>query len=156
MWAELNLERMATQEHVEAGAHTVAEVEKMLVMVHLELYNVMLPCGFGVFLRRLADHYSLTPPPSERIIGQILSRHGLTHRSVRDFTMAIHRLMQTNSDNHKGTITKRTTHRGGASPWARPSPVRLAGTPLGPVLWGALEPLERLDPLTQKLTDIMI
>jgi len=152
MWVELSLEQMATQEHVEAGARTVAEVEKMVVMVHLELYNVVLPCGLGVLYRRLADHYSLTPLPSEHTIGQILSRHGHMHRSVRDFTMAIHRRMQTNSDNHKGTITKRTTHRGGASP----SPVRLADTPLGPVLWVALEPLECLDPLTQKLTDIMI
>jgi len=55
------------------------EVEKCVILVRLELYNRMLPCGPKAVRERCRDFYHLTPLPSERTIGRRLSRNGLTH-----------------------------------------------------------------------------
>ena len=55
------------------------EVEESVILVRLELYNRMLPCGPKAVRERCRDFYHLTPLPSERTIGRILSRNGLTH-----------------------------------------------------------------------------
>lgn len=54
------------------------EVEQIVVMVRLELYNQELPCGPKVLRRRLDEHEMLRPLPSESTIARILSRNGLT------------------------------------------------------------------------------
>ena len=55
------------------------EVEECVILVRLELYNRMLPCGPKPVRERCREYYHLTPLPSERTIGRILSRNGLTH-----------------------------------------------------------------------------
>jgi len=58
---------------------TKQEVEKCIIIVRLELYNRMLPCGPIAVRERCRDFYHLTPLPSERTIARILSRNSLTH-----------------------------------------------------------------------------
>ena len=55
------------------------EVEEIVILVRLELYNRQLPCGPRAVRERCRDFYHLTTLPSERTIGRILSRNGLTH-----------------------------------------------------------------------------
>ena len=79
MWSELDFEKMAAEEHAYAGVRSSDEVEDLVVAVRVERYNRGLQCGPKALRRRLAEHYSLTPLPSERTIARILSRNGLTH-----------------------------------------------------------------------------
>ena len=79
MWHELDLERMEREEHSYAGPRPPEEVEEIVVMVRLELYNRELPCGPNALRRRLDEHFSLKPLPSERTIARILARNGLTY-----------------------------------------------------------------------------
>ena len=56
------------------------EMEQIIVRQRLSLYNQGSPCG----AKAIQDHLrkqmeECTPWPSERTIGRILSRHGLTH-----------------------------------------------------------------------------
>lgn len=55
-----------------------AEVEQIIVMLRLHLYNRAAPCGANAIRRRLAQ-LGLRPPPSESTIKRILSKNGLTH-----------------------------------------------------------------------------
>jgi hypothetical protein len=55
-----------------------AEVEQIIVMLRLHLYNRTAPCGPNAIRRRLAQ-LGLQPPPSESTIKRILSKNGLTH-----------------------------------------------------------------------------
>ena len=79
MRSQLDLEQMAAEEHAHAGPRSAEEVEELVIAVRLERYNRGLPCGAKAIRRRLAEHYSLMPLPSERTIARILSRNGLTH-----------------------------------------------------------------------------
>lgn len=80
MWKDLNLEEMAQEENAYAGFRSPKEVEQIVVMVRLELYNREMPCGPKALRRRLDEHEVLRPLPSERTIARILARNGLTHR----------------------------------------------------------------------------
>lgn len=80
MWHELDHDALAREEHAFAPPRLPEEVEEIVVMVRLELYNRNLPCGAAALRRRLQVHYCLRPLPSRRRIGQILVRHGLTHQ----------------------------------------------------------------------------
>jgi len=55
------------------------ELEEIIVWMRLDLYNRGLPCGAKVLRRTLAADPSLRPLPSERSIGRILARNGLTY-----------------------------------------------------------------------------
>jgi hypothetical protein len=79
MWTELNLEQMEREENAGAGVQTPEQVEQIVVMARLELYNRDLPCGATALRQRLDQHYHLRPLPSARTIGRILARNGLTH-----------------------------------------------------------------------------
>ena len=57
----------------------IQQVEQCVILVRLELYNHTLPCGPKAVRDRCRDFYHLTALPSERTIGRILSRNGLTH-----------------------------------------------------------------------------
>lgn len=59
-------------------AYTKKEIEEIVKMVRLELYNRGLFCGAKAIKERL-EEYDINPLPSESTIGRILSRHGLTH-----------------------------------------------------------------------------
>ncbi len=58
---------------------TTAEIESIVKMVRLNLYNKELFCGAQAILWELED-LGVQPLPSLRTIGRILARNGLTHR----------------------------------------------------------------------------
>jgi putative transposase len=58
---------------------TTEEMEEIVKMVRLSLYNKGLFCGDQAILWELED-MQVQPLPSLRTINRILSRHGLTHR----------------------------------------------------------------------------
>ena len=78
MQKDLNLEQMEREENAYAGLRPPKEVEQIVVMVRLELYNRGLPCGPKALRRRLNAYEALKPLPSERTIARILARNGLT------------------------------------------------------------------------------
>jgi hypothetical protein len=61
MFSELDTEQMAREQNIGSGARPPKEVEQIVVMVRLELYNRSLPCGPKSLRRRLAEHYALKP-----------------------------------------------------------------------------------------------
>ena len=79
MYKDLDLEQMAGVENTFSPPRAPQEVDQIVVMVRLELYNRGCPCGARSLRRRLDEHYHLRPLPSERKIGSILARNGLTH-----------------------------------------------------------------------------
>ena len=78
VWKELDLEQMERDENAYADLRSSEEVEQIVVMVRMELYNQGLPCGPRALRRRLDEHEVLRPLPSERTIARILARNGLT------------------------------------------------------------------------------
>lgn len=62
-------------------AYTKKEIEEIVKMVRLELYNNGEFCGARAIKNRLEeDDDDINPLPSESTIGRILARHGLTNR----------------------------------------------------------------------------
>ena len=55
-----------------------AEIEKIVVMERLHLYNRGIPCGAKA-IRNLLDQESVRPLPSITTIKRILSRNALTY-----------------------------------------------------------------------------
>ena len=78
MWKDLDLEQMEREENVYTGLRPPKEVEQIVVMIRLELYNRGLPCGPKSLRKRLDEHEVLKSLPSERTIARILARNGLT------------------------------------------------------------------------------
>lgn len=58
--------------------YTRTEIEQIVVMQRLYLYNRGLPCGAKA-IRLTLIQISLLPLPSESTIKRILSKNGLTH-----------------------------------------------------------------------------
>lgn len=58
---------------------TAAEIEEIVQLVRLELYNQAQFCGAQAIRWRLAD-LAVQPLPAIRTISRILARHELTHR----------------------------------------------------------------------------
>ena len=56
-----------------------SEIEEIVTMTRLGLYNHSLPCGPKDIRRKMHD-YAVKPLPSERTISRILARQGLTHQ----------------------------------------------------------------------------
>jgi hypothetical protein len=80
MWHELDPEALAREEHAIAPPRSLDEVEQIVALARLELYNRNQSYGVAALRRRLQDHYNLRPLPSRHRIKQILVRQGLTHR----------------------------------------------------------------------------
>lgn len=59
--------------------YTKNEIEEIVKMVRLELYNRGVGCGSKAIKKRLEEFYQIEPVPSESTIGRVLSRHGLTY-----------------------------------------------------------------------------
>jgi hypothetical protein len=55
-----------------------AEIEEIVVMQRLHLYNRGIPCGAKA-IRKLLDQQGVRPLPSVSTIKHILSRNGLTY-----------------------------------------------------------------------------
>jgi len=79
MRKNLDLEQMEREENAYTGLRPPKEVEQIVIMIRLELYNRGLPCGPNVLRRRLDEHEALKSLPSERTIARILARNGLTY-----------------------------------------------------------------------------
>ena len=60
------------------GLYTPYQIEQIVVMERLHLYNHGLPCGAKA-IRRILEREGLEPLPSLSTIGRILSRNYLTH-----------------------------------------------------------------------------
>jgi hypothetical protein len=60
------------------GIYTPEEIEQIVVMERLYLYNRGLPCGAQAIRRKL-DWQGIEPLPSVSTIGRMLSRNYLTH-----------------------------------------------------------------------------
>ena len=58
--------------------YTTKEIEEIVKLIRLELYNKGLYCGAKAIKNKMEED-NTEPTPSERTIGRILSRHGLTH-----------------------------------------------------------------------------
>lgn len=58
---------------------TRAEIEQIVVMERLHLYNHGIPCGAQAIRNRLQQE-GICPLPSLSTVNRILTRHGLTHR----------------------------------------------------------------------------
>lgn len=56
-----------------------AEIEEIVTMIRLNLYNHDLPCG-PKEIRKKMNEFDEEPLPSERTISRILARQGLTHK----------------------------------------------------------------------------
>lgn len=63
-----------------ANNFTKQEIEEIVVMVRLELYNRGLPCGPGKIRKKMGDAYHVLPLPSKSTISRILSQRYLTHQ----------------------------------------------------------------------------
>jgi hypothetical protein len=57
---------------------TAAEMEQIVIMIRLHLYNRGLPCGAKA-IRQQMEEACETPLPSLSTINRILSRNALTH-----------------------------------------------------------------------------
>jgi hypothetical protein len=55
------------------------DIEQIVVLERLHLYNHGRPCGAAALRRHLREHGSVQPLPSVRQIGQVLTRYGLTY-----------------------------------------------------------------------------
>lgn len=62
-----------------AASRSLEEIEQIVVLTRLSLYNRGLPCGAAALHRHLRQHDNVHPLPSIRRIGHLLVRHGLTH-----------------------------------------------------------------------------
>jgi len=79
MWGQLDWEEMAGEQNADARLCTAEEVEQIVILARLELYNRGLPCGAVAVRKRLDQFYQLKAVPSTRTIGRILARNGLTY-----------------------------------------------------------------------------
>jgi hypothetical protein len=79
MWKDLDQETLAEEEHRYSPPRPPEEVEQIVVMARLELWNRCQPCGATALHQRLEAFYHLKPLPSVRTIGRILARHGLVN-----------------------------------------------------------------------------
>ena len=76
MWSEVDHEGLAQEEG--GGPRSSDEIEQIVVMERLHCYNHGLPRGASALRTRLREQ-GIQPLPSVRWIGQVLTRHGLTH-----------------------------------------------------------------------------
>ena len=65
---------------VENPQYTKVEIEEIIIMTRLDLYNRGVCCGAKAIKKKLDEYYQIDPLPSERTIGRVLSKHCLTHR----------------------------------------------------------------------------
>jgi len=79
MRENLDLKQTKYDANAWAGLRPPEEVEQIVVMVRLELYNQGLPCGPKALHKRLDVHENLKPLPSEQTIARMLVHNGLTY-----------------------------------------------------------------------------
>ena len=80
MWNDVDVDALAQEHYVPVEPSTKEEIEKLVIMVRLELYNAAVPCGPQAIRDRMERMYHAEPLPSARTIARILARNGLTQR----------------------------------------------------------------------------
>ena len=70
------------KDHSDDIQRSAAEIEEIVIMVRLNLYNRDIPCGAQAIRRQLEQLHDtiVSPLPSLTRINTILRRNGLTHR----------------------------------------------------------------------------
>ncbi len=58
--------------------YTKQEIEELVTLTRLQLYNRDLPCGSKAIRKRLDEFYLVKPLPSESTISRILTKRCLT------------------------------------------------------------------------------
>jgi hypothetical protein len=61
-------------------SRTKSEIEEIVTLIRLELYNHDLSYGPKEIRKKMESEYGLKPVPSKRTISRILARKGLTHQ----------------------------------------------------------------------------
>ena len=61
------------------NSRSKVEIEEIVTLIRLNLYNHGLPCG-PKEIRRIMNESDVEPLPSDRTISRILARQGLTHK----------------------------------------------------------------------------
>ena len=79
MWHEVDWKAVAREDNAWAPPCAPAEVEELVVVARLHLYNQCLPCGAAALRRHLDEQEGLRPLPSTRRISRILTQYGLTY-----------------------------------------------------------------------------
>lgn len=79
MRSEPNLEQAAKAGCASTGSRPRHEVEQIVTMARLELYNRGQSCGPKAIRERLDVHYAVSPLPSTRTISRVLTRQGLSN-----------------------------------------------------------------------------
>lgn len=64
------------------GDWTSAEIEEIVVLTRLHLYNRGLPCGARTIREHIAEQYEFIPLPSVTVIQRILYREKLSNGRV--------------------------------------------------------------------------
>ncbi len=65
-------------------SRTKKEIEEIVTMIRLNLYNHGFHCGPKEILKKM-NEYNETPLPSERTISRILARQGLIHKRTGNY-----------------------------------------------------------------------
>jgi hypothetical protein len=78
MWKDVDVHQLAREVYLQVQPCTKEEIEEHVRCARLELYNRDLPCGPRPIRERLEER-QVHPLPSERAIGKLLARLGLTH-----------------------------------------------------------------------------
>ena len=79
MCLELDTKTQAREKLAATHLRSPEEVEQIVVLERLHLYNRGLPCGAAALRRHLGDQGGVSPLPSVHRIGRILTRYGLTY-----------------------------------------------------------------------------
>ena len=79
MWAEVDKDELMKEHWVPAQPCTKQQIEEIVVLVRLQLYNQAVPCGPKAIREAMDALYHVRPLPSERSIARILAQNGLTH-----------------------------------------------------------------------------
>jgi hypothetical protein len=79
MWKDVTIEQLVEASACEGPPRSREEVEEIVELERLHLYNQGHPCGPAALRRRLDLIDRIRPLPSERTIARILARRGLTH-----------------------------------------------------------------------------
>jgi hypothetical protein len=67
------------EKQIPVGLTRAEELEQIVIMTRLELYNRGRPCGSNALRRWLDEGYDFKPLVSARTIDRILARNRLTH-----------------------------------------------------------------------------
>jgi len=79
MWDDHDREQLAKEGRGLLVHRSRREIEEIVVMSRLHLYNRGLHCGPKAIRKKMFDEEFTHPMPSERTIARILARNGLTH-----------------------------------------------------------------------------